>query len=101
MGVQGRVSDSFPGVDESLTDRLTNIDPSTMSGAEMVAHLDAVEQHKRYLIRTALAMLDENAELVAQYPHLQDMLADLRSQPSDELEHLRAVTPEELSGPGS
>jgi len=73
------VSGSFPGVDESLTDRLTSTDLSSMNGAELLAHLDAVEQHMRNLQRAKLALLEDNPQIVAQRPELRALLEQLRS----------------------
>jgi len=77
-------------MDESLTDRLINADVSAMDGAEMLAHLDAVEQQMRNLLGAELALLQENPDLVATHPQLQARL-----------DHLRALPPEKVSGPGS
>ena len=78
-GSQVEVSGSFPGVDESLTDRLTSTDLSSMNGAELLAHLDAVEQHMRNLQRAKLALLEDNPQIVAQRPELRALLEQLRS----------------------
>jgi hypothetical protein len=72
-------------VDESLTDRLTSTDVSSMNGAELRAHLDAVERHMRNLQSAKLALLEDNPQIVAQSPELRALLEQLRS----------------LSGPGS
>ena len=77
-------------MDESLTDRLISADLSAMDGAEMLAHLDAVEQQMRNLLSAELALLEENTEFVATQPQLQARL-----------DHLRALPPEKLSDPGS
>jgi hypothetical protein len=77
-------------MDRSLTDSLVNADLSSMSGAEMLAHLDAVQQHMRNLQRTELALLEDSPHIVAERP-------DLR----DRLDYLRSLDLEELSGPGS
>ncbi|HET6987189.1 MAG TPA: hypothetical protein VFI00_11265 [Kribbella sp.] len=77
-------------MDESLTDRLINTDVSAMTGAEKLAHLDAVEEHMRHLKRSELALLEGRPEVVAQHPHLQDRL-----------DYLRTLDLDELSGPGS
>jgi hypothetical protein len=74
-----RVSDSFPGVDESLTDRLTSTDLSSLNGAELLTHRDAVEQHMRNLQRAKLALLEDNPQIVAQSPELRALLEHLRS----------------------
>jgi hypothetical protein len=77
----------FTGMNhQSETDRLTSVDVSAMSGPELVAHLDAVEQHLRSLRRTELALLEGSPEIVAQRP-------DLRAK----LEHLRTMDLEELT----
>jgi hypothetical protein len=65
--------------DHSETDRLVNVDVSGMSGPELLAHLDAVEQHMRTLRRTELALLEGSPEIVAQRPELQAQLAHLRT----------------------
>jgi hypothetical protein len=77
-------------MDESLTDRLINTDVSAMDGAEMLAHLDAVEQQMRNLLSAELALLQENPDLVATRPQLQARL-----------DYLRTLELEEVSGPGS
>ena len=84
-------SDSFPDVDESLTDRLTSTDLSSMNGAELLAHLDAVEQHMRNLQRAKLALLEDNPQIVAQRPELRALRDQLRSMDLD------AVTGADLS----
>ncbi|WP_328524177.1 hypothetical protein [Kribbella sp. NBC_00359] len=66
-------------MDESLTDRLTSTDLSSMNGAELLAHLDAVEQHMRNLQRAKLALLEDNPQIVAQRPELRALLEQLRS----------------------
>ncbi len=78
------------GMDESVTDRLISADVSAMNGAEMRAHLDAVQQQLRSLQQAQLALLDENPEIVAQRPELATLL-----------DQLRAENPGEISGPGS
>ena len=80
------VSGSFPGVDESLTDRLTSTDLSSMNGAELLAHLDAVEQHMRNLQRAKLALLEDNPQIVAQRPELRALLEQLRRLNLDDAE---------------
>ncbi|WP_132154515.1 hypothetical protein [Kribbella antiqua] len=77
-------------MDESVTDRLISADVSAMDGAEMRAHLDAVQQHLRSLQQAQLALLDENPEIVAQRPELVALL-----------DQLRAENPGPVSGPGS
>jgi hypothetical protein len=77
-------------MDRSLTDSLVNADLSSMSGAEMAAHLDAVQQHLRNLQRSELALLEGSPEAVAQNPQLRDRR-----------DYLRSLDLEELSGPGS
>ncbi len=77
-------------MDESLTDRLVSADVSNLHGADLVAHLDAVQQHLRNLQKAQLALLEENQEAIAQYPELQE-----------ELERLQALSPDEITGPGS
>ena len=70
----------FSGMsDHSETDRLVSVDVSGMSGPELAAHLDAVEQHMRKLRRTELALLEGSPEIVAQRPELQAHLAHLRT----------------------
>ncbi|TDW90710.1 MULTISPECIES: hypothetical protein [Kribbella] len=76
--------------DESLTDRLVNTDVSALSGLELRAHLEAVDQHMKYLQRSELALLEGSPEVVAQ-----------NSQLRDRLDYLRTLDLEELSGPGS
>ncbi|MFI6827765.1 MULTISPECIES: hypothetical protein [unclassified Kribbella] len=73
-------------MDESVTERLVNTDVSAMDGAEMLAHLDAVEQQLRNLQKSKLALLEDNPQLVARSPELQALLEQLRA---------------EVSGPGS
>ncbi|MEV0804661.1 hypothetical protein AB0I34_43705 [Kribbella sp. NPDC050281] len=73
-------------MDESVTERLVNTDVSAMDGAEMLAHLDAVEQQLRILQKSKLALLEDNPQLVARSPELQALLEQLRA---------------EVSGPGS
>jgi hypothetical protein len=65
-------------MDESLTDRLINTDLSAMNRSEKLAHLDAVEQHMRDLLRTQLTLLEENPQLVALRPELRARLDRLR-----------------------
>ena len=77
-------------MDESVTDRLVSTDVSALNGAEVLAHLDAVEQHLRTLQRAQLALLDENPDVVEQSP-------ELRAQ----RDHLRSLNLDEVSGPGS
>ena len=72
-------------MDESLTDRLTNTDLSAMNGAELLAHLDAVEQHMRNLQRAKLALLEDNPQLVAQSPELRALLDQLRGLNLDDV----------------
>jgi len=72
-------------MDESLTDRLINSDVSSMSGAEMLAHLDAVEQQMRNLRRAKLALLEDNAQIVAQRPELRALLEQLRGMNLDDV----------------
>ncbi|MEV6267795.1 hypothetical protein AB0L64_11525 [Kribbella sp. NPDC051936] len=72
-------------MDESVTDRLINVDISGMSGPELLAHLDAVEQHMRRLRRTELALLERSPEIVAQRPELQAQLDHLRSLDLEDL----------------
>ena len=50
-----------------------------MNGAELLAHLDAVEQHMRNLQRAKLALLEDNPQIVAQRPELRALLEQLRS----------------------
>ena len=76
--------------DESLTDRLVNTDVSALSGLELRAHLEAVDQHMKYLQRSELALLEGSPEVVAQ-----------NSQLRDRRDYLRTLDLEELSGPGS
>ncbi|TCC43931.1 hypothetical protein E0H75_37235 [Kribbella capetownensis] len=73
-------------MDESVTERLVNADVSAMDGAEMLAHVDAVQQQLRSLQESKLALLEDNPQLVAQSPELQVLLEQLRA---------------EVSGPGS
>jgi hypothetical protein len=68
-----------------VTDQLINVDVSGMSGPELLAHLDAVEQHMRRLRRTELALLEGSPEIVAQRPDLQAQLDHLRSLDLEEL----------------
>ncbi|TDW19135.1 hypothetical protein [Kribbella kalugense] len=77
-------------MDESLTDRLVNTDVSALSGAELRAHLDAVDQHLKHLQRSELELLEGSPEVVAQNPQLRDRR-----------DYLRSLDLEELSGPGS
>ena len=77
--------DTFPDMDESLTDRLVSTDVSTLNGAELLAHLDAVQQHLRNLQKTQLALLDENPEIVEQRPELRAQLAQLRTLDLDDV----------------
>ena len=72
-------------MDESLTDRLTNTDLSAMNGAELLAHLDAVEQHMRNLQRAKLALLEDNPQIVAQSPELRALLEQLRGLNLDDV----------------
>ncbi|MBP2354820.1 hypothetical protein JOF29_005930 [Kribbella aluminosa] len=71
--------------DQSETDRLTNVDLSGMSGPELVAHLDAVEQHLRRLRRTELALLEASPGIVGQRPELQARLDHLRGLDLEDL----------------
>lgn len=71
--------------DHSETDRLVSVDVSDMSGPELLAHLDAVEQHMRKLRRTELALLEGSPEIVAQRPELQAHLAHLRTLDLEDL----------------
>jgi len=68
-----------------VTDRLINVDISGMSGPELLAHLDAVEQHLRRLRRTELALLEGSPEIVAQRPELQAQLDHLRGLDLEDL----------------
>jgi hypothetical protein len=70
-------------MDESVTDRLLSADVSGMNGAELLAHLDAVQHQLRNLQRSQLALLDENPEIVAQRPELVALLDQLRAQNPD------------------
>jgi|SoiMethySBSTD1v2_1073268.scaffolds.fasta_scaffold4505430_2 hypothetical protein len=73
-------------MDESVTERLVNTDVSALDGAELCAHLDAVQQQLRSLQESKLALLEDNPLLVDQSPELQALLEQLRA---------------EVSGPGS
>lgn len=73
-------------MDESVTERLVNTDVSALDGAELRAHLDAVQQQLRSLQESKLALLEDNPQLVDQSPELQALLEQLRA---------------EVSGPGS
>ena len=73
-------------MDESVTERLVNTDVSALDGAELRAHLDAVQQQLRSLQESKLALLEDNPLLVDQSPELQALLEQLRA---------------EVSGPGS
>jgi hypothetical protein len=84
------IRDTFPDMDQSLTDRLVNTDVSALSGADLLAHLDAVQQHQRNLQKAQLALLEENQEAIARYPELQQ-----------ELERLQALPPDEIAAQGS
>ncbi|MEV5964683.1 hypothetical protein AB0L70_23120 [Kribbella sp. NPDC051952] len=77
-------------MDESVTDRLVNTDVSAMDGPEVLAHLDAVEQHMRDLQKAKLALLEDNPELVAQSPELQGLRDHLRTL---NLDDVNPVTP--------
>lgn len=77
-------------MNESETDRLLNTDVSGLTGAEMVAHLDAVERQMKHLMRTERELLEGSLELVADRPELQTRL-----------DYLRSVDLDEASGPGS
>jgi hypothetical protein len=72
-------------MDESVTDRLVNIDVSAMDGPEVLAHLDAVEQHMRDLQKAKLALLEDNPHLVAQSPELQGLRDHLRTLNLDDV----------------
>jgi hypothetical protein len=65
-------------MDESLTDRLINTDVSAMNRSEKLAHLDAVEQHMRDLLRSQLTLLEENPQIIALRPELGAELDRLR-----------------------
>ena len=72
-------------MDESLTDQLTSTDLSSLNGAELLAHLDAVEEHMRNLQRAKLALLEDNPQLVAQSPELRALLEQLRGLNLDDV----------------
>jgi hypothetical protein len=78
------------GMSESETERLINTDLSSLSGAEMLAHLDAVERRMKHLMRTELELLEGSPEVVADRPELQARL-----------DYLRTVDLAGASGPGS
>jgi hypothetical protein len=77
-------------MDPAETDRLINTDVSNLSGAEMRAHLDAVERRMKELMKSELELLEGSPEVVADRP-------ELRAR----LDHLRTMDLGEASGPGS
>ena len=85
------MTDRFTGMnDDSETDRLINTDVSALTGAEMLAHLDAVERRMKELLRTERELLEGSAAVLADQPELQARL-----------DYLRTVDLPEVSGPGS
>lgn len=80
----------FTGMDESETTRLINTDVSGLSGAEMAAHLDAVERQMKELMKAELELLEGSSVVLADHPELQARL-----------DHLRALDLGEISTPGS
>ncbi|MEU4603670.1 hypothetical protein AB0F43_11875 [Kribbella sp. NPDC023972] len=76
--------------DNSETDRLINTDVSALTGAEMLAHLDAVERRMKQLLRTERDLLEGSADVLADRPELQARL-----------DYLRTVELDEATGPGS
>lgn len=70
--------------DASETDRLVNTDVSKLTPTELKAHLAEVEQRMKDLLRTERALLEANAETLANHPTLQARLTDLRTRPLDD-----------------
>lgn len=92
-----QLSDTFPAMDESRTDRLITTDISALTGPELLAHLDEVEQQIRTIHKTKLALLEDNPHLVAQSPDLQALLKQLRTLNLDDV----VVTPPAAQAPGA
>jgi hypothetical protein len=69
--------------DASETDRLVNTDVSALTPTELKAHLAAVEQRMKDLLRTERDLLEANAEALADQPALQARLTQLRTKPLD------------------
>ena len=66
-------------MDESETERLISTDVSSLSGDEMLDHLDAVERRMKELLKAELELLEGSAELLADRPELQARLDYLRT----------------------
>jgi hypothetical protein len=69
--------------DASETDRLINTDVSTLTPTELKAHLEEVDHRMKDLLRSERALLEANAEALADHPTLQARLAHLRTTPLD------------------
>ncbi|HWD78678.1 MAG TPA: hypothetical protein VG497_07350 [Kribbella sp.] len=70
--------------DESETDRLLATDVAGLSGPELLAHLDAVEDRVRQLLRTQRDLLEASAGRLADQPELQARLDYLRTVDLDD-----------------
>jgi hypothetical protein len=66
-------------MDESETDRLISTDVSSLSGEEMLDHLDSVERRMKELLKAELDLLEASAELLTDRPELQARLDYLRT----------------------
>ena len=77
-------------MDESETERLISTDVSSLSGAEMLDHLDSVERRMKELLKAELELLEGSAALLADRPELQARL-----------DHLRSVDLDGVNGPNA
>ncbi len=82
--------DNFTDMTDSEITQALDADLSAMSLPELMAGAAANYHELKRSRARLLELLEENPEAVAQHPELRD-----------ELEHLRALTPEQISGPGS
>jgi hypothetical protein len=82
--------------DAAETDRLVNTDLSTLTPAELKAHLADVERQMLDILRTERALLEANAEVLADHPALQARLTHLRTvsgSPADEMTNAADAAP--------
>ncbi|TDO58106.1 hypothetical protein EV651_110140 [Kribbella sp. VKM Ac-2571] len=70
--------------DDSETSRLVNTDVSTLTPAEMRAHLNAVERRMKHLLRTERDLLETSAQVLIDHPELQSRLEYLRTVDLDD-----------------
>ncbi|MEU4193495.1 hypothetical protein AB0E69_16470 [Kribbella sp. NPDC026611] len=84
--------------DAAETARLVNTDLSTLTPTELKAHLAEVERQLANILQTERALLEANAEVLADHPELQARLAHLRTVRTtpDDSGRLRTTPDEEI-----